>query len=59
VADWWLGRTRALLEEREAAAAPAKTTDMAKMRIASFIVGYPLEMNCQEMSLLHTGIVDN
>jgi len=41
-ADWWLGRERALLEEMEAAAAPAKTTDMAKMRMASFMIGNPL-----------------
>lgn len=44
VADWWLARTRALLEETEAAAAPAKTTDMAKMRMASFMIGNPFEV---------------
>jgi hypothetical protein len=32
---------RELEDEREAAAAPAKTTDSAKIRMASFIVGYP------------------
>jgi hypothetical protein len=38
VVAWWLGRMRALEDETEAAAAPATTTDRAKMRIASFIV---------------------
>jgi hypothetical protein len=41
VADWWLAITGVLEEEREAAAAPAKTMDKAKIRIASFIVSYP------------------
>jgi hypothetical protein len=40
--DWWLGSTRVLLEETVAAAAPANTTDMAKMRMASFMIGNPL-----------------
>jgi hypothetical protein len=39
VADWWLGRAREEVEEREAAAAPARTMDRAKMRTASFMVG--------------------
>jgi hypothetical protein len=38
VADWWLAMARELEDEREAA---AKTTDSAKIRMASFIVGYP------------------
>jgi hypothetical protein len=39
VADWWLAIGRAVDEETEAAAAPAKTIDKAMMRIVSFIVG--------------------
>jgi hypothetical protein len=39
VADWWLGMALVVGDETEAAAAPATTTDRAKMRIASFIVG--------------------
>lgn len=39
VADWWLARTLGALEERAAAAAPANTTDRAKMRMASFMIG--------------------
>jgi hypothetical protein len=39
VADWWLVKT--LVVEDVAAAAPATTTNKAKMRIASFIVGNP------------------
>jgi hypothetical protein len=39
VADWWLGTAGADLDVVAAAAAPATTTDRAKMRIASFIVG--------------------
>jgi hypothetical protein len=39
VADWWLGMAGALLDVVAAAATPATTTDSAKMRIASFIVG--------------------
>jgi hypothetical protein len=39
VADWWLAMGRAVEEETEAAAAPAKTMAMAMMRIVSFIVG--------------------
>lgn len=38
-ADWWL--TNTLVVEDVAAAAPATTTNKAKMRIASFIVGNP------------------
>jgi hypothetical protein len=39
VADWWLAMGRAVEEEIEAAAAPAKTMVKAMMRIVSFIVG--------------------
>jgi hypothetical protein len=40
VADWWLGRAvEAVLDVVAAAVAPATTTDRAKMRIASFIIG--------------------
>jgi hypothetical protein len=41
VADWELGKAGLEEDETEAAAAPAKTTDNAKMRIASFIIGNP------------------
>jgi hypothetical protein len=37
VADWWLPMERVVEEETEAAAAPAMTTDRAKMRTASFM----------------------
>jgi len=40
VAAWWLGSAR-LEEETEAAATPTKTTDRAKMRTASFMIGNP------------------
>jgi len=39
VADWWLAGTRGVEDETVAAAAPANTTDSAKMRIASFMIG--------------------
>jgi len=40
VADWWLGRTTVeVLDVAAAAATPATTTDSAKIRMASFIVG--------------------
>jgi hypothetical protein len=41
VADWWLGMAGLVVDETEAAATPAKTTERAKMRMASFIVGNP------------------
>jgi hypothetical protein len=41
-AAWWLTNPRVVEEENEAAAAPATTTANAKMRIASFIFGYPI-----------------
>ena len=41
-ADWWLAMTFEVEDDRPAAAAPAKTTDSAKIRIASFIIGNPL-----------------
>jgi hypothetical protein len=39
VADWWLAMGRAVEDETEAAAAPAKTMVKAMIRIVSFIVG--------------------
>jgi hypothetical protein len=42
VADWWFGTAGAFLGVTAAAAAPATTTDRAKMRITCFIVGNPL-----------------
>jgi hypothetical protein len=45
VADWWLGNTTgAVLEVVAAAAAPATTTDKAKMRTTSFIMGNLLKI---------------
>ena len=41
VADWWLEKVCFGVEETEAAAAPATTTDRTKTRKASFIFGYP------------------
>jgi len=41
LAAWWLMNMCEFEEECDAAAAPAITTAQAKMRIASFIVGYP------------------
>jgi hypothetical protein len=38
VADWWLGMAGVVLGVTAAAAAPATTTDRAKIRIANFIV---------------------
>jgi hypothetical protein len=40
VADWWLGRAGAVLGEVAAALTPATTTQKAKTRMASFMVGY-------------------
>ena len=42
VADWWLENVCFGVEETEAAAAPATTTESTKTRKASFIIGYPL-----------------
>jgi hypothetical protein len=42
VADWWLGSTFVVAEDREAAARPVTTTDRAKTRMASFIIGNSL-----------------
>jgi hypothetical protein len=39
----WLGTEFEVAEEKEAAVAPATTKDIAKMRIASFIVSYPFK----------------
>jgi len=45
VADWWLGRTTVeVLGVMAAAVTPATTTDRAKIRMASFIVGTPLKI---------------
>ena len=41
VADWWLMKECLGVVEKEAAAAPATTTDRTKTRKASFILGYP------------------
>jgi hypothetical protein len=41
VADWWLRTTCIGEEEKEAAAAPAITTDRAKMRTTSFMMSNP------------------
>jgi hypothetical protein len=40
---WWLANAWVVDEESVAAAAPAITTDKAKMRTASFIFSYPSE----------------
>ncbi len=41
VADWWLGMAREVAEDNEAAVAPVSTTQMAKARMAFFIIGNP------------------
>jgi hypothetical protein len=41
VADWWLGRAGAALGVVAAAAAPATTTDRAKMRMTDFMIVNP------------------
>jgi len=41
VADWWLRTTLIGEEETEAAAAPAITTERAKMRTTSFMMSNP------------------
>jgi hypothetical protein len=48
VADWWLGMATVL--EVEAAAAPATTTNRAKMRMVSFIVGNPSRIGLAEVT---------
>lgn len=45
VAERWLAIKCDVDEEKEAAAAPAKTTANAKIRIASFIISYPLAIS--------------
>jgi hypothetical protein len=45
VAERWLAVVLAGLEDVEAAATPATTTDNAKMRMASFIFGYPFSIS--------------
>ncbi len=47
VADWWLENVCFGVEETEAAAAPATTTDRTRTRKASFIIGYPTEKSLQ------------
>jgi hypothetical protein len=42
VADWWLAMTRLEEEDTDAAATPTRTTERAKMRMASFIFGNPI-----------------
>ena len=39
VADWWLENGFGVEEETDAAATPAKAIEMAKMRMANFMVG--------------------
>jgi hypothetical protein len=39
LAPWWLAICGVVEDERLAAQAPAMTTDRAKMRIASFMIG--------------------
>lgn len=58
VADWWLGSACVVEDENEAAAAPATTTDSAKMRMASFISSnlFWLSIDRRRVSL-HTGMV--
>jgi hypothetical protein len=42
VTAWWLAMERVVVEDMVAAVAPAKTTQRATMRMASFIIGNPL-----------------
>ena len=39
VADWWLENGLGVEEETDAAATPANAIEMAKMRMATFMVG--------------------
>jgi hypothetical protein len=39
VADWWLGKAGAVLGETVAAAAAERTSETAKRRMASFMIG--------------------
>ena len=54
VADRWLATACVVVEDSEAAAAPATTTERTKMRRASFIVGYPLSKMIDRKSLFLT-----
>jgi hypothetical protein len=47
VADW-LEMPRGVDEDMEAAAAPATTTDKAKIRMASFMIDYPCKLELTE-----------
>jgi hypothetical protein len=42
-AAWWLTTAREAEGEKEAAAAPAATSERAKIRTASFMISYPLQ----------------
>jgi hypothetical protein len=44
VADWWIGIADAALGVVAAAAAPATTKDSTRIRMASFIIGNPLQI---------------
>jgi hypothetical protein len=50
VADWWLVNVPEVDEENEAAAAPAMTTAKAKIRMASFMIGYPFAITVDKLS---------
>ena len=49
VADW-LEMARGVEEETEAAAAPATTTDKAKIRMASFMIDDPCKLELTGMA---------
>jgi len=49
VADWWLEIICFGLDETEAAAAPATTTDRTIKRNASFMFGYPSQKSQNKM----------
>ena len=49
LAAWWLAKACFGVEETEAAAAPATTTDRMRTRKASFIVSYPSWKNLLKM----------
>ena len=49
VAAWWLGTMCLGLEDTEAAAAPATTTESTRTRKASFITGYPLRKSGENL----------
>jgi hypothetical protein len=49
VAERWLETVFLGLEDTEAAAAPATTTDSARTRTASFIFGYPSQKTLKKL----------